>query len=250
MQYNGIESVLIGTKILQRYFDNNSMSMSQFQGLMTECENTLQAYERNARHSLIQSRTITPDESQALALLITQDMSPHQMALVGLVMNTINQDTVCYVQRTAVEIALGLGGSLGTISAECFTPMGRHFLLSGPSIGYGLGIMTAVTVPNTPLLPSAPNWQFKLYEQSATSPFFHEKHRSIQSGLLLGTAHEYKSSPLSPMRYRQDIKALVGWGGMIEKTHNFTYYTPLNSLFFSLHKVVDLNWLLNKIAQI
>ena len=136
MQYNGIESVLIGAQILSSYVENSAMSMSQFEGLMSGCENTLGAYQRDVKAKKVRSRAVSDQEIMGLMGQFNKSMTPAQMAIAGLVMNSVNQDTVCYVQRNAIEIALGIGGSIGNTVAECFTPMGRHFILSGPSLSW------------------------------------------------------------------------------------------------------------------
>ena len=92
MQYNGIESVLVGTEILNSYFDNNNMNMGLFQKIMSDCENTLNAYEEGVRQKTVVSRFITDEEFLVLAGQISNSSTPNQIAITSLVMNTINQD--------------------------------------------------------------------------------------------------------------------------------------------------------------
>ena len=58
---------------------------------------------------------------------------------------------------------------------------------------------------------------------------FHEQHGSIESGLGIGTAIEFKNDGATPMRYNKDIKPLVGLGLMYERTlYNYWIIYPSN----------------------
>lgn len=247
-QYNGIESVLVGTKFLNIYFSHNNLSIKEYKNLIIECENTLRKYQEDTRQKVVQPREVTQDEIQTFINTMTSDKASNQLGVGSLVLNSINQSTVCYARRTAFEASYFIGGSMGSTAAECFTPMGRHFLFIGPSIGYGVGFMGAVVLPNPRVLPTVPNWSFKLYEQKSTR-FFHEHHNRVQAGLGVGATSEFKNSKSSPKKFKKEANALAGWGAMAEHTHNLLFYVPLRSLYFSLSKAVDLNYLTGKISN-
>jgi hypothetical protein len=239
-QYNGLESVKAGLLYLEAFVLNNYESAMRFQDIEQDCQTELSYYKSRSRSNVIKSRAISEDEI-AQWLLSSQTMqSQESSALIHFISSMLNQDTLCYSNRTALDLAYGIGGSIGNTSVECFTPFGRHFILSGPTIGFGLGAMNALSLPNTSLLPSAPNWSLKLYEQRYQNHILHETHLSVPFAFLGGANVDIKSNKSTPMIYKHELKPLIGSGIMLEHTHNFLRQRNRRPIYFALSKVLNL----------
>lgn len=237
-QYNGIESVIQGGKYLAAYFTNPKTT--PFQEIMLECKKELNRYHAGVDAGTIKSRAVSDGEIQAfMAELSNKNISASEQMLAGLVTNLVNLDTLCYSKNINAKLALGIGGSVGVSRVECFTPTGRHFILRGPSLGFGFGFMSALKLANSSLLPSAPSWSFKLYEKNYEQRWSHESNKNASLGFVIGASTDVKT-PFSPMRYNYDIQPLVGGGFMSENMQSFYVKRSSFPLYYGLNQVINL----------
>lgn len=239
-QWGGTESVNLGLYYLNRLVAESKKDSPNINEIYRDCKSDLNIYRTKSSNNTIRSRKI---ENEELAQI---SQGPEQLAdqnLNNLILSSINQPTRCYMQRAA-----GMAGYLVTMSAgvaefECYTPLGRRFLMRGPSWGIGVGVIAAYTLPNFDQLNKA-TYKMLLYKQKEQKRVNMTKFIN-HSVLGPGVAFEHDFARAFRQRtdgqtFLYDARADVGLGIASEMVNFVLVKKDITPLYLELSKAIDL----------
>lgn len=239
-QWGGAQSVNLGISYLQEYIEEANEQQPNYASITKRCQHDLRIYRHKSKKEEIVSRAI---KGRELANFVSQASSMKNRALMNGIIDTLNKPTLCYTQRIATSVGYVLVGSAGIYQIECFTPLGRHFTLAGPSFGVGIGAIAAYSMPNADAL-NALTYQILLY-QKPEKRVNHLSH--YVSEIAVGPGVSVETDLARTLRdrrdgrlYLYDLRPAVGAGIAVENIHSFLFRKKQSPLYMKLDSMVDL----------
>jgi hypothetical protein len=246
-QWGGLFSVKEGIYYLKEYLNISQTHEPDFEKINKSCMATLERYEQQKPSDLFLARALTVEEIEAIKNLSAPDI------LLKLVLEHVNQDTLCYANRMSFILAAGLGISIGKYSMECYTPLGRRFRLKGPSLGFVTGMGSAVSLPNRSSMSPTLSYRFSLFERS-DEDIWNIKNKSKIFASVLGFSaqhdkHKNMSSKKEGMLFDYDFKATMGGGVFFDKSYQLMSKKDLVPLYIKLVQTQLFNKMAEQLVQ-
>jgi len=212
-QIRGPESVKKGIEYLLAFLYQSSQADPDYQSVEDNCLDTLEEYSLHHRNSSVRGRYITSREIEALR---THFASENQ-ALIDLIINNLNRETLCYTNRVEATASFFVGISLGASEMQCYTPLGRRFTLRGPSLGVGTGLAGAsITLPNLKYLNNPLKYRFFLYKRSNKDTWY-TAHISQHIACGPGAVIEQSRNHV----FARDLRPAIGFNFSYVKSYQF-----------------------------
>ena len=246
-QWNGSQSVLDGARFLSRFIDESEKSLPFYGDIARECKKKLNWYRNEDQKARIQAREISDLELASLK----QDLAlfTSNTGLFSAFVQSVNQPTLCQTKRVATKLAFGVGGSVGYYQIKCITPWGRRFILSGPSVGFGMGVIASVLLPSSNDLYQAQAYKLLLYKEKEKK----WRQSDAYSGDIavgMGITWEGDESKQYTIKENTDdiinqiefneVLPSVGLGAMYENFYNFTQRKDIAPIYGNLSRVIDI----------
>jgi uncharacterized protein YfeS len=236
-QWQGLESVLIGTQYLREFIAESNKHQPNYQSIYFDCLNTLEEYQSRDRQGLVKARDLGMSEIEELKLKFNQQSAIEEQRLLKLVLSGLNAETLCYSQRVSVNAAFFLGLSAGTSYMECYTPLGRRFMLLGPSIGVGAGISTSMILPNSGYHNQLAH-SFLLFRRSERDLWTMRSTSTSMSSILgINVQRDPSKCSIPTQRsriYKHDLRATIGFGCYHGREYQVMARSTLSPLYIKL----------------
>ena len=154
---------------------------------------------------------------------------------MGVILSGVNQETLCYTSRVAAMASVIVGFSAGGYYMECYSPLGRRFLLRGPSVGIGTGFVAAVSLPNSKHMKNDLAYKFLLFTRSERQ-LWHMSTTSSGFTSIFGMNAEYDfhKQKTEGLIYGHNIRTTAGAGFFSEQTYQIMAKKNLNPLYIRL----------------
>lgn len=246
-QWGGLSSVKDGIYYLQEYINISENENPDFESINTSCNLTLERYQRFELSGFSRARALLTSDLEEIKNIRASSR------LINLILESVNQDTLCYANRTSIMLAAGIGMSAGKYKMECYTPLGRRFRLRGPSVGIVGGIGGAISLPDRKSRNHAFAYRFSLFLRSEEE-LWKIKNNSKSFASIFGMnaqhdTHKNKGSKKESMFYEYDLKAAVGGGIFADKTYQLMSKKDLSPLFIRLIQTHLFNKMTEKIKD-
>lgn len=239
-QWGGVQSVTLGISYLEQYLNEAKACEPNYASITKRCQQDLRLYRRKDKNEEIVSRKI---EGEEMTNFVTRASSMQNEGLANAVISSLNQPTRCYTQRIATSLGYLLVGSAGYYQMECFTPLGRHFALGGPSFGVGIGAIAAYSMPNIDALNTL-SYQMLLYQRPEKKTDHHTHYvTEIAAGVGCSIEHDFGRilrEGQDAQSFLCDFRPAIGAGMATENIHSFLHRKRLNPLYMKLDNILDL----------
>jgi hypothetical protein len=212
-QINGPESVRKGLEYLLAFLYQSTQADPDYQNIHDNCLDTVEEYTLHKRHSEVRGREITADEIQALR----KHFASENQDLVELIINNINQATLCHVNKIGISGSFFIALSLGKYEMQCYTPLGRRFSLQGPSFGMGAGFVGAnITLPNSKYLENLLSEQFYIFNRAPKDSWYNANYAQ---NFVIGAGATILQN--KDQVYDKDFRFALGFNFSHEKHYQF-----------------------------
>lgn len=237
-QWGGVQSVSLGMYYMEQFLNESRQLVPNYYPIGEACLHDLYIYRKNNAKGIIRSRAIVGNEyEQFLASATAQNQ-----ILTGLVSQVLNKETICYSQRASLSLGYFLTANFGMHHFECYTPLGRRFIMRGPSIGYGIGAIAAATLPNIDQINS-PSFTMLLHEQQEHKIYRNKKYVT-KAALGIGAAIEQDFARMHREKtdgqyFLFDIRPSVGAGISNEVSHSFSWKKNKAPFYLALSQLLS-----------
>lgn len=235
-QWQGPESVRIGTQFFLQIIKESSNAKPDYKYINDECLKILTSYRERDIIGTVDSRVISNIEILDIISAFSMYNSLKEKALIKIIVDNLNSKTLCQMSRVSVNLSFMIGGGIGSMQMNCFTPFGRRFKLSGPSIALGLGFGASVVLPKSHKKNQS-TYKFKLYKSSLNSMKY-THHTSKLISIIAGLAHEsdrphWASEDRSgEMIHKNNWNPVIGVHFAIDDVYNYLKYKKQSPLYF------------------